>query len=60
MPEERLQKIMAHAGIGSRRRCEELITEGRVTVDGVTVADLGRKADPATADIRCDGQQVKP
>ena len=60
MPEERLHKILAHAGIGSRRRCEELIAAGRVTVDGETVTDLGHKADPAQAEIRCDGERVKP
>ena len=60
MAMDRLHKILAHAGIGSRRQCEELIAQGRVTVDGATVADLGHKADPAQADIRCDGQRVRP
>lgn len=59
MAEERLHKILAHAGIGSRRQCEELIASGRVTVDGTTVTELGTKADPATAAICCDGQVVK-
>jgi len=59
MPTERLHKILAHAGIGSRRQCEELIAQGRVTVDGETVTDLGHKVDPGRADIRCDGARVK-
>ena len=60
MAEERLHKVLAHAGIGSRRQCEGLIAQGRVTVDGVTVTDLGHKVDPTRADICCDGQEVKP
>jgi len=56
---ERLNKILAHAGLGSRRRVEELIAQGRITIDGETVADLGRKVDPAAADVRCDGERVK-
>ena len=59
MPEERLQKILAKAGLGSRRACEEFIAQGRVTVNG-EIARLGQKADPARDDIRLDGQRVKP
>ncbi len=54
---ERLQKVMAAAGIASRRASEELIAEGRVTVNG-EVAQLGRKVDPATDDIRVDGERI--
>lgn len=57
---ERLNKILARAGLASRRKCDELITQGRITVDGIPVTDLGHKADPAQADIRCDGERVRP
>jgi 23S rRNA pseudouridine2605 synthase len=53
----RLQKVLAAAGIGSRRACEELIAHGRVTVDG-TVAGLGTRVDPLTAVIHVDGDRV--
>ena len=56
---ERLQKILARAGVASRRKSEEFITEGRVTVDGKTITRLGTKVDPA-ADIRLDGERIKP
>ncbi len=54
---ERLQKILAQAGYGSRRSCEELISEGRVLVNG-KVATLGEKADPATDKITLDGTPI--
>ncbi|PWH17871.1 MAG: pseudouridine synthase [Anaerolineae bacterium] len=57
--EERLQKILAQAGLGSRRDCEELILAGRVRVDG-QVAKIGQKADPTTAKITVDGREIKP
>jgi 23S rRNA pseudouridine2605 synthase len=57
--EERLQKILASAGIGSRRTCEELIKAGRVTVNR-TVAEIGQKADPARDKIAVDGRLIKP
>ncbi len=54
---ERLQKVLARAGIGSRRACEELIAAGRVTVDGVA-AGLGRRVDVSIARIEVDGVPV--
>jgi 23S rRNA pseudouridine2605 synthase len=54
---ERLQKVLARAGLGSRRACEELIAAGRVIVDGVT-AELGMRADPEQARIVVDGSPV--
>ena len=55
--EERLQKILAGAGLGSRRACESFIAEGRVTVNG-RVAQLGEKADPAKDRIVLDGEPL--
>ena len=56
--EERLQKLMAQAGLGSRRACEELIASGRVVVNGKR-AELGQKADPAIDRILVDGVPLK-
>jgi 23S rRNA pseudouridine2605 synthase len=53
MPEERLQKVLAAAGVASRRGSEELIAAGRVTVDG-RIATVGDRADPAAAVIMVD------
>ena len=55
---DRLQKILAHAGIGSRRACEELILQGRITVDG-NVRELGTKVDPFKMAVALDGQEIK-
>ncbi len=55
---ERLQKILANAGYGSRRACEKMIEEGRVTVDG-RIARLGDKADPTTQRITLDGVPIR-
>jgi 23S rRNA pseudouridine2605 synthase len=54
---DKLQKVLARAGVGSRRVCEELIDDGRVTVDG-EVAHIGQRVDPATAVIAIDGVPV--
>ena len=56
---ERLNKFLAHAGVGSRRFCDTLITAGRVKVDGVRVTDLGLKIDPAAHQVAVDDQPVK-
>jgi 23S rRNA pseudouridine2605 synthase len=56
---ERLQKILSQAGIASRRASEQLMLDGRVTVNGTTVRELGTKADPHRDDIRVDGSRIK-
>lgn len=55
---DRLQKVLAAAGIGSRRACEELIDQGRVSVDGEVVRVQGKRVDARTAVIHVDGQRV--
>ncbi|MHB8845991.1 MAG: pseudouridine synthase [Nitrospirota bacterium] len=58
--EERIQKIMAAAGIASRRAAEEIILEGRVKVNGAVVTELGAKADPDKDHIKVDGKLINP
>ena len=57
---ERLQKILASAGVASRRKSEELIVEGRVTVNGAVVTELGTKADAEHDHIKVDGRLIRP
>ena len=56
----RLQKYLAQSGVASRRKCEELMLEGLVEVDGEVVTRLGTKIDPATAVVRVDGKRLPP
>ncbi|MEA2513604.1 MAG: rRNA synthase, partial [Thermomicrobiales bacterium] len=56
---ERLQRILAARGVASRRSAEAMITEGRVSVDGQIVTELGTKVDPSTAEIRVDGKVLR-
>jgi 23S rRNA pseudouridine2605 synthase len=55
----RLQKVLASAGVASRRASEELIAAGRVSVDGTVVRELGTRVDPATAVIHVDGSRIQ-
>ena len=57
--EERLQKFLARAGVASRRRAEELILQGRVTVNDKIVTQLGTKVAPARDEIRVDGERIR-
>ncbi|PYX72224.1 MAG: rRNA pseudouridine synthase [Acidobacteria bacterium] len=59
MPLERLQKIIAAAGVASRRKAEELITSGHVQVNGTTITELGSKADAETDHIRVNGKLLQ-
>ena len=56
---ERLQRVLASSGIASRRKAEDLIRSGRVSVDGQVVTELGTKVDPLRARIRVDGKPVR-
>lgn len=55
---ERLQKVMAHAGVASRRKSEEIIAEGRVKVNGEVVTEMGFKVDPDKDEIMVDGELI--
>jgi 23S rRNA pseudouridine2605 synthase len=57
---ERLQKIIASSGLASRRKAETLICEGRVTVNGAIMTQLGAKADPEFDSIKVDGKRIRP
>lgn len=58
MAEERLHKVLAHAGVASRRTSEEMIRAGRVAVDGVVVTEMGTRVDPEAARITVDGRPL--
>lgn len=61
MSEEiRLQKVLAQAGVASRRRCEDMIAAGRIEVDGEIVSRMGARVDPVSAVIRVDGKRLPP
>ncbi len=60
MAEERIHKLLAHAGVASRRKAEDLMREGRVTVNGEIVSEPGAKADIARDHIKVDGKLLKP
>jgi 23S rRNA pseudouridine2605 synthase len=60
MAEERLQKILSQAGVASRRQAEKIIVEGRVTVNGATITELGSKADLERDHIKVDGKLLHP
>ena len=60
MPEERLQKILSQAGVASRRQAEKIMLEGRVTVNGAVVTELGTKADLDRDHIKVDGRLLHP
>ncbi len=56
---ERLQKVLANAGIASRRRAEEMMMQGRVTVNGEVITQLGVKVDPSKSHIKVDGKRIQ-
>lgn len=60
MAERRLQRVLAEHGVASRRKAEDLIREGRVSVDGVVVRQMGLRVDPERQDIRVDGRPLRP
>src|SRR3954449_3665850 len=58
-PGERLQKVLARAGVGSRRVCEDMIDRGRISVNGEVVTVQGMRVDPATDKIAVDGRRIE-
>jgi 23S rRNA pseudouridine2605 synthase len=60
MAQMRLNKIIADAGVTSRRGADELIESGRVSVDGVVIREMGSKFDPTICDVMVDGETIKP
>ena len=58
--EERLQKVLAEAGIGSRRQCEKFIAHGRVSIDGRIVTEMGTKVDPSQHRVLFDSRPIRP
>src|SRR6266704_5114335 len=58
--EVRLQKAIAAAGVASRRKAEELIRQGRVTINGRVATEMGLKVDPARDHVKVDGRHLKP
>ena len=60
MPAERLQKILSQAGVASRRHAEQMILEGRVTVNGAVITELGSKADLDRDRVKADGRLLHP
>ena len=58
MAEERLQNILSHAGVASRRAAADIVAQGRVTVDGLVVREAGARFDPAAVKIRVDGRPL--
>ena len=60
MAVDRLQKILSHAGVASRRHAEQIIQEGRVSVNGAVVTELGSKADLESDHIKVDGKLLRP
>ena len=57
---ERLNKYLAHAGVGSRRHCDDLIAQGRVRIDGAVVRELGSRVAPEHQEVVVDGQAIQP
>ncbi len=56
---ERLNKYLAHAGVGSRRHCDDLIAQGRVRIDGAVVRELGSRVAPERQEVTVDGQPIQ-